>query len=299
MLHVTNGDSVVHSWRSVGLPGVYLPWRDVLHDGAVPQRDTLEQMSDVRAGEIARLGGESGYAALRAAFATRDATLASFRDHDEVVLWFEHDLYDQLQLLQLLDYFSRQDLGTTTLTMIQIGSHPEVTPFHGLGQLTGEQLLALLPSRKAVTARQLEIGREGWAAFTSPEPSALTLLARRNETEMPFLQAALSRFIEEYPSERDALSRSERQLLTAATAGAKTKRDLYLATQTMEPWPWGDMSVYVRIDGLADGPRPALERHGDTFEVTDFGRRLLAADPLAVRARAVDTWLGGVHVIIR
>jgi len=61
MLHVTNGDSVVESWRSVGFPGEYLPWRDVLHDGAVPRRDTLEQMSDVRAKEIHQLGGYGDY----------------------------------------------------------------------------------------------------------------------------------------------------------------------------------------------------------------------------------------------
>ena len=134
MLHVTNGDSVVESWRSVGMPGVYLPWRDVLHDGAVPRRETLEQMSDVRARELIRIGFGNGdnYEKMRAGFTERDGTLAAFRDHEEVVLWFEHDLYDQLQLLQILDWLSRQDPGATKLTMIQIGSHPEVTPFHGL-----------------------------------------------------------------------------------------------------------------------------------------------------------------------
>jgi hypothetical protein len=301
MLHVTNGDSVVESWRGVGLPGVYLPWRDVLHDGAVPQRDSLEALSDVRARELTRLGFGSSddYENTRAGFAERDGTVAAFREHDEVVLWFEHDLYDQLQLLQILDWFSRQDLDSTKLTMIQIGSHPEVASFHGLGQLTGEQLMALLPSRKPVTARQLGIGRAGWSAFCSPEPSALRPFAERSEPQMPFLQAALARFLEEYPSDRDALSRSERQILTAAAAGATTKREIYLATQRMEPWPWGDQSVFVRIDALAAGAMPALERRGETFIVTDVGRRLLAADPVAVRSRAVDTWLGGVHVIIR
>jgi hypothetical protein len=294
VLHVTNGDSVVESWGSVGLPGVYLPWRDVLHDGAVPRCDTLEQMSDVRAKEINKLGGYGDYVGLRAEFARRDTTLAGFRDHDEVVLWFEHDLYDQLQLLQILDWFSRQDLGATKLTVIQIGSHPEVTPFFGLGQLTGEQLMALLPSRTPVTARQLEIGRHGWSAFCSPEPSALRPFAERLEAEMPFLQAAIARWLEEFPSEHDRLSRLERELLTAAAAGEGTRKALlFLATYRMEPWPWGDNSVYRRIDGLAQAG--ALELRGDLYTLTDYGRRLLAGKRDAVAARAVDTWLGGVR----
>ena len=297
MLHVTNGDSVVHSFRDGGIAGTYLPWRDVLHDGAVPHRETLEQMSDVRAKEINRPGGYGDYDSLRAEFAKRDATLASFREHDETVLWFEHDLYDQLQLLQILDWFSRQDLTGVRLSMIQIGSHPEVTPFYGLGQLTGTQLAALLPARQPVTKRQLEIGRNAWTAFRSPEPSALSPFAERSDAEMPFLQAAIARWLEEFPSERDRLSRMERELLTAAREGDATRESLFLAACRMEPWPWGDNSVYRRIDGLTEAH--ALEVRGDKHVLTDYGRRLLAADRDAVGARTVDTWLGGAHVIIR
>ena len=304
MLHITNGDSVVHSFRDGGIPGTYLPWRDVLHDGAVPQRETLEQMSDVRAKEINRLGGYGDYDSLRAEFARRDATLAAFRDHDEVVLWFEHDLYDQLQLLQILDWFSKQDLSGFPLSMIQIGSHPDVTPFHGLGQLTGAQLAALLPTRKPVTRQQLDLGHTAWTAFCAPEPSALRHYALSPmpsalsaSVEMPFLHAAMVRWLEEFPSERDRLSRLERELLTAAAAGDATRQSLFLATCRMEPWPWGDNSVYRRIDGLTEAH--ALDVRGDKYALTDYGRRLLAGDREAVSARTVDVWLGGAHVIIR
>src|SRR5262245_26711672 len=103
MLHITNGDSVIMSFKDGQIPGTYMAWKDVLHDGPVPRRDSLEALSDVRAAFLAdAFGGGEGYEAARAEFAQRDGALASFADHDEVVLWFEHDLYDQLQLLQIL-----------------------------------------------------------------------------------------------------------------------------------------------------------------------------------------------------
>jgi hypothetical protein len=298
VLHVTNGDSVVNGFRAGNIPGTYLPWRDVLHDGAVPQCDSLEALSDIRARELTRLGFGAGADVdrMRAGFVERDTTLAASLDHDEVVLWFEHDLYDQLQLLQILDWFSRQDSSRVPVSIIQIGSHPDVVPFYGLGQLTGAQLAALFPTRMAVTRRQLEIGRAAWTAFCAPEPSALAPFAVRNDSDMPFLRDAIARFLEEYPSAHDGLSRSERQLLQAAVAGAGTRRELYAATTRMEPWPWSDLSVFLRIDGLAAGPRPALDRRGDAFAITDYGRRLLEGEPEAVLARTVDTWLGGVHL---
>ena len=116
---------------------------------------------------------------------------------------------------------------------------------------------------------------------------------------MPFLAPALARFIEEYPSAYDRLSRTERQLLRAAAAGAGTRQKLYAATQQMEPWPWGDLSVFARIDGLTRGPHAAVVRRDNAVTLTDYGRRLLAGDREAVAARTVDTWLGGAHVIIR
>ncbi len=64
-----------------------------------------------------------------------DAKLAAFADYDEVVLWFEHDLFDQLLLVRHLDWFSRRDLGRTALSLICVGEFPGFEPFHGLGQL--------------------------------------------------------------------------------------------------------------------------------------------------------------------
>ncbi|MCU1329880.1 MAG: polymerase, sigma-24 subunit, subfamily, partial [Bryobacterales bacterium] len=134
MIHITNGDSTIMGLRASGLRGDLLAWRDPLHDGPVPRCESLAQLSTIRARALADFGWGS-YDDIRQDFAERDARLEASLSEDEVVLWFEHDLYDQLQLLQLLDWFSRQALGTTRLTLIQIDSHPEVKPFHGLGQL--------------------------------------------------------------------------------------------------------------------------------------------------------------------
>src|SRR5580765_6226146 len=111
MLHITNGDAVLDGFRSGQIPGQHLAWFDPLHDGPVPDTPSLEELSDVRARALADFGWGS-YNEIRQRFLTRDGTLAQFREHDETVLWFEHDLYDQLQLIQLLDWFSRQEHGS-------------------------------------------------------------------------------------------------------------------------------------------------------------------------------------------
>src|SRR6266700_2464947 len=164
MLHITNGESVTGTFRQVRFPGTYLAWNDVLHDGPVPATSTLSELSDIRAHALAQFGGGS-YEQIRSGFATRDDTLEDFREHQDVVLWFEHDLFDQLQLIQLLDWFSTHEEGKTRLSLIQINSHPGVKPFYGLGQLSGTQLARLFPQRQTVTAKQLITAHEAWQVF--------------------------------------------------------------------------------------------------------------------------------------
>ena len=43
----------------------------------------------------------------------QEEALSRFSDHEEVVLWFEHDLFCQVQLIYLLDWFARRELGQT------------------------------------------------------------------------------------------------------------------------------------------------------------------------------------------
>jgi hypothetical protein len=297
MLHITNGESVVGTFRQARFPGSYLSWIDVLHDGPVPQTGTLSELSDIRAKALADFGAGS-YEKVRSGFAARDRTLEDFRKHEEVVLWFEHDLFDQLQLLQLLDWFGGQEMGKVKLSLIQVNSYPGVKPFYGLGQLSGPQLVRLFPTRAVVREAHTAAAREAWQAFRADDPAALLSLAQQSSPALPFLAAALTRFLEEYPWTRDGLSRTERQVLQAAANGRRTKQAIYAESRKQEDVPWGDTSVYLRISRLATGKPPALQETGkDEYAITDAGRQLLEgqADWIAMQG-GIDTWLGGVHL---
>jgi hypothetical protein len=297
MLHITNGASVVGTLQQSSLPGDPLSWSDVLHDGPVPQTATLEELSDVRAAALAGFGwGEA--AGIRAEFAARDAALRAFRNHEEVVLWFEHDLFDQLQLLQLLDWFSREDAGATRLTLVQVSSFPGVEPFYGLGQLHADQLAQLFPARVPVTDEQKSLAAQAWKAFRAAEPTGLNPWMTQSHAGLPFLANALRRLGEEFPWTSDGLSRTERQLLRAAADGAHTKQELYHRSSSEEEVPWGDASVFLRIDGLTTGAAPALAKNGGRdLRLTEEGSKLLAGQADWIRLHGgMDSWIGGTHL---
>jgi RNA polymerase sigma factor (sigma-70 family) len=310
LLHVLNGDVVRMTLERSDVPGAFAPYADTLHEGPVPAATDTAVWRETRARYIASCGYTTYSEALRT-YEDWDAQIARFGEYDEVVLWFEHDLFDQLLLVRHLDWFSRRDLGRTGLSLICIGEFPGFAEFHGLGQLDANQLASLVGTRAPVTPSHLEVGRRVWEAFSAAEPWALNgvvRLEREFTGSFPFLGGALRRLLEEYPSVEHGLPRTERHILECLVDGPMTPDQLFRAEQTREERVFmGDWTFWTRVRGLAGSsvplvrldtePRSGPELPGGTVLITDAGLDVLTGRADWVTIAGFDRWLGGVHLV--
>ena len=307
MLHVMNGDAMRPGFEASGLPGVMTVYADPLHDGPVPAGLSDEEIREVRARHLASEAEPAEKIAL--VLRAWDAALESAAEREEIVLWLEHDLFDQLLLIRHLAWFARRPVAAKQLSVICIGAFPGIHPFLGLGQLSPAQLASLFDSRVPMTEDHLELGQRAWKAFTFPDPRALERVAAEDTPLLPFLAPALRRFLEEYPAVGSGLPRTEREILRRLTDGPRETRDVFSAFhRDGEAFLIADAPFRDRLDGLAEPPAALIAIEGDasdeTFAVlpkgpialTDMGRKVLdgAVDWLAIRE--FDRWLGGVHV---
>src|SRR4051794_32397707 len=212
VLHVTNGESAANTLRETGRS--VLAWDDALHEGPVPDVPPAE-LRRLRARFLADAGWGT-VPAIRAELDRRDELVL---EAESVVLWFEHDLYDQLQLIQILSLVERADLVQTD---------------RFLGPLTADELEALAPRRTRVSDEAFALARAAWAAFRAPDPTGLEVIVAEETPELRYLGPALRRLLEELPHARDGLSRSERQLLEALEKGQLRPHELFLASQARE-----------------------------------------------------------------
>jgi hypothetical protein len=298
VLFITNGDSAGRIAAS-GLEGEILPWRDVLHEGPVPAGLLPDEFADVRARFLAERGW-ANLAEARQDFARRDTMLAGYRDHEEVVLFFEHDLYDQLQLIQVLDWFSGRYLGGTRLSIVHTDEY--------LGTLGPERLLPLFHDRRGATEEQLALGSTAWEAFRSSDPTAVLGVMESGARDLPFLAAALRRHLEQFPSTVNGLSRSEGQALEAIAGGSNTPGEAFAAYQEREePVFLSDAVFSSYLQDLGDAREPLLRIRGggpgigldlwdQEISLTEKGREVLQGDDDRVRLIGIDRWLGGVHL---
>lgn len=294
MLHITNGDAAGDVLRASGIGGEVLCWRDVLHEGPVPADLSFSELSAVRARFIAG-NGWGRHDEIAREFAGRDAALAGCRARGEVVLWFEHDLYDQLQLVQLLDWFAAN--GRPRLTLVCGAEY--------LGNSEPQRLAERFTQRSPVTTEQLALGAAAWNAFRSPDPTAITRLLDDDTLELPYLADALARHLAQFPSTANGLSRSEQQALQVIAGGAGTLKDAYLGSHHgLEDPIWlGDSTFAGYMEALAAAEHPLVTlgsgEGGDIHRavtLTDAGRAVLEGREDHVRLNGIDRWLGGVHL---
>lgn len=287
-LHITNGDAVVYLFKKAGILGTHLPWRDVLHEGPVPAELSLEECSHIRGSYLAGRGHGSPIKVLHD-FQTRDATIRKAKEFSEVVLWFEHDLYDQLQMLQVLTVLAGMKLDPGAVSIVHSEDY--------LGSMTADEIVALHPKRRTVTAAQFERARAVWASFTSGDPNALLHAASADHPGFPHLRSGLRRLCEEYPWTNDGLSRSHRHALAAVAQGPARNEELFRRAQAREEAPFlGDTAFYAILNDLKCEPGSLVEGEPDLMILTELGRRVIGGDGDWLELAQTDRWIGGVHL---
>ena len=302
MIHITNGDATKALIEQAGLGGNCSNWCDVLYEGPVPADVSERELREIRARFLSDRQS-SVFERIRGGLERGQAVLDERSPDQELVLWFEHDLFDQLNLIHLLDRLAASPAANVRTSLSCIDRFPGHPAFKGLGELPPADLTALADSRRPATSEQCTAARLAWAAFRSPDPRAIETVINQGGSALPFLGAALQRHLEEFPSTTNGLSRSESRLLELIAGGIV---DTWAAFPRMHE---GETSYYITDSSLWNlivNLAPLVATEGDihgsgalphaTLAITTAGREALEGRLDRVEVFGIDRWLGGVHL---
>jgi hypothetical protein len=286
-LHITNGDGAVQQMIEAGIKGTHLPWRDVLHIGPVPADLPLTKLSDVRARFLSSLNwGE--YNDIRVSFKQRDSIFHQLKEFQSITLWFEHDLYDQLQLLQILAELEQQPDCHQKLSIIQTSNY--------LGYHTIDEFSALRDIAKPVTDEQLALGKVAWQAFRNPTPETWYQLRDKEISALPFLQSTVIRTLKELPDASTGITQTEQMILSVLAKHPLSKPEIFKQYCTIEPdLFWGDLGFFQVIDLLQTDKPALIQQTEDKLALTSEGESVLNDHHKWQRQYSKPHWLGGYN----
>jgi len=289
ILNIVNGDIVVENMKKNHIQGNFLPWGDFLHDGAVPEALSLEELSKIRAEFISQKGlGE--FDKIYQEFKDRDSMLKTFKKYDKIFLWFENDIYDQLQLIQILDWFAKYAYSNKNIYIIY--------PQNYLANSTQKELNSfLIYNKELVTHNHFITARKAWSAFSYNIPYIWYKLLDDDTDSLPFLKDTVKRVLEEYPNSINGLSRTQHQILLSISKEYHNPTDIFKDCQKREERPFmGEIIfVYILKELVEKNILNSIE-HGKHMELTQLGQEVLNGKKNLFDITKVDRWIGGVHI---
>ena len=250
-LHILNGDSTRQILDAAGLAGDRCVWPDVLSDGPT----VLEVGSDA-------------YWQTRRAYMTQafDVTAAAFdekamgafeqmsrlADYQEVVLWFEYDLFCQINLITLMHWLKGQDRGETKISLICVGREEGYEDLVALGELPPEKYPELFERRRIMGTYDFTFASDAYEAWCSSDPTDLDNFILLSSNEFPYLSEVLRAHQRRFPSTQTGLTEIEEKIVEMVRSGIHSSRKIVGGLLRWQAhYGFGDLQYFQILDRLA------------------------------------------------
>ncbi|NOU69948.1 DUF1835 domain-containing protein [Paenibacillus sp. LMG 31458] len=301
--------------RASGIDGDILVWRESLYEGPIGMQMSDSVLLSMRAAYMNRQHGIPEEMFKSITLQQEKALDKLAEDVDGIVLWFEHDLYDQLMLCYLLSRLFSLPNRSFKLSLLSINQFPGVEYFYGLGQLNVDQITQLHYKWLPVNEEELLLACKVWTAYAASEPLLMATLLEEDLSALPFLKKALQANSERYPSSQNGLSANQQLILELIGEEEMPILSLFKSVgQTASHYGLGDLQFWAIIDSIRKCEIPLVRLTGGDklpsysealppqFEKwrlyrTDMGKLVHTCELDHIHLNGMDDWIGGVHLL--
>ncbi|BAZ48498.1 hypothetical protein NIES4103_11060 [Nostoc sp. NIES-4103] len=307
-LHVRCGSDIQNKLAIAGFGGDFLEFTDPYCQGPVPLDTEQLQFLNTRATFISQAYGIT-FKDAQNRLEREYSQLHRSHEYERVVLWFEHDSYDQLILARILHHFWTHQSFPQRLELICIDSFPGIQRFVGLGQLSSEALRILWERRRPITRDRLELGHRVWQALSAASPQELMQIVNTQTPELPSMAKALRRHLQELPWIDNGLSLTQQLTLEILKDFKAIAADQLFTMLILEkePLPFlGDSMYWYVLTEMLQSNYPPLEITIESInqpwpkrvlQLTEIGQALVRKQVNWWEISNSDRAVGGIHLM--
>ena len=214
-LHITNGDFTTKRLENLKIDGKIITWREMLCEGKTTADVGSEKFWRTRFDFL-----KSSYKTSKKTFI--DYTLKEFRslcnqkEQDEIILWFEHDLFCQVNMLAVISWLKRYRKGRQ-ISLVCSGKIKNQDKLFGLSELSDKQLKQHYANKITLTNDDIEYADYIWQLYCSDSPLQLENAYKLNQNlTFSYLEKAIKDHLLRFPSIENGLNKIENNILTTA-----------------------------------------------------------------------------------
>jgi len=251
ILHITNGDSTTNYLQSLNFKGEFITWREMLCEGKTSIDVGSETFWKTRFDFF-----KSAYKVSKKKFI--DLTVKEYRNlcqtknQKEIVLWFEYDLFCQINMIAIVSWIKRYRKGEK-VTLVCSGDVEGNSKRLGLGELNKEQIHQHFENRVELTQDDIEYADYIWQLYCSDSPLRLEAVYNFNPmSPFIYLRDALDIHLQRFPSIENGLNVVENYIVDIAEKTKPTSKRQLVGNllKNQETLGFGDSQYFQKLDKL-------------------------------------------------
>ncbi|AIZ42875.1 DUF1835 domain-containing protein [Cellulophaga baltica] len=224
LLHITNGDTFTNKLKTLNVPGAIITWREMLCEGKTESNVGSENFWKTRFEFL-----NKNYKVSKSIFIEKTLkeyrSLCNHKKQDEIVLWFEYDLFCQINMLAVISWL-KTHRKYAQISLVCSGKEDKSDVKYGLNDLSDTKLKKLYKNKITLTLDDIEYADYVWQLYCSDNPIRLENLTDFDNYQFKYLGESIQAHLHRFPSVKNGLNEMESRILQlAAESKAANKTD--------------------------------------------------------------------------
>ncbi len=288
MLHITNGDSLTDKMSRLNLSGEVITWREMLCEGRTVQEVGSQEFINIRK-EFLETCYDVPSSDYQLKFVSELEKLAQAKDYDEIILWFEFDLFCHINMIAAISFLFQQNIQKPIYLVCSKRLKGE-EKLQGLSQLKDKELLNHFNHKILLNEDDLELAELVWKLYCGNNPLRLKPEIKKN-SNFEYLSSCLRAHIERFPNIKSGLNSLEANLLKIITSHTITSHNQLLgyALEYQGYYGYGDIQMLRIIDNL----KSFMYLDNTKYSLTEEGKMALNKSQNFYQELKDDLYYGG------
>lgn len=208
-LHIVNGDSLTEQMKELNLPGELIVWRELLCEGPTRQEINSEFFKIRK--KFLKKEYDISAENYEERFISEIKKLKQLEDFDQVVLWFEFDLFCHINMLAAINFLTekKKPVPISLVCSKKLEGEKEFQP---LSQLDLKELQNHYENRILLNTEDIEVANLIWELYCSNDPMKLKPQIKI-KTNFEYLSSCIRAHIERFPNSITGINTLERNVL--------------------------------------------------------------------------------------
>jgi len=224
-LHITNGDSFTQKLKTLRLKGEIITWREMLCEGKTETNVGSESFWKTRFDFL-----HKNYKVSKSWFVEKTLkeyrSLCNHKQQDQIILWFEYDLFCQINMLAVLSWLKKHR-RYAEIYLVCSGDEDETNRLYRLNDLSDEQLLSSYENKVKLSQNDIEYADYVWQLYCSDNPIRLENLIDFDNYQFDYLSDAIKVHLRRFPTIKNGLNELENRVLEfSLQQKPKSKKEL-------------------------------------------------------------------------